>query len=131
MPENKVISFLKKLGQMIVSTAGIAAGVGPIILPFLGSSESAKVAGVAVNDLTAVASTIVQVEAVFATIPGSTGAQKLAAAIPLVGNIIRTSELVAGKKVADEALFTKAIEEYAQATVDLLNSLHEDAAKSA
>src|SRR5438309_2104463 len=109
------MSFLKKLGQVLVNVVGIAAGVGPIILPFLGSGKAAQIAGTTVNDLTAVGSVVVQMETAFATIPGSTGAQKFQAAIPLVGNIIKTSELVVGKKIANEALFTKAIEEYTQA----------------
>lgn len=125
------MTFLKKLGQILVNLAGIAAGVGPIILPFLGSGKAGQVAGTAVNDLTAIASTVVQIETVFAAIPNATGAQKLAAAIPLVGNIIKTSELVAGKKIANEALFTQAVQEYAQATVDLLNSIHPEEAKTA
>lgn len=124
------MTFLKKLGQILISLAGVAAGIGPIIIPFLGSGKAAQVAGTAVNDLTAVASTVVQIETAFAAIPGTTGAQKLAAAIPLVGNIIKTSELVAGKKIKNEALFTQAIQEYTQATVDLLNAIHPDEAKS-
>ena len=122
------MTFLKKIGQILVNLAGIAAGVGPIITPFLGSGKAATIAGAAVNDLTAIGSTVVQIETAFAAIPNSTGPQKLQAAIPLVGNIIKTSELVAGKKIANEALFTQAIQEYTQATVDLLNSIHESAA---
>jgi|SRR6185369_10029992 len=125
------MTFLKKLGTVLANLAGIAAGIGPIIVPFLGSGKAAQIAGTAVNDLTAIGSTVVQIETAFTAIPGATGAQKLAAAIPLVGNIIKTSELVAGKKVANEELFTKAIQEYAQATVDLLNSLDQDAVKTA
>lgn len=124
------MTFLKKLGQILVNIAGIAAGVGPIIVPFLGSGKAAQVAGTAVNDLTAIGSTVVQIETAFAAIPNATGAQKLAAAIPLVGNIIKTSELVVGKKIANEALFTQAIQEYTQATVDLLNSIDQGEAKS-
>src|SRR5690242_7794964 len=123
------MTFLKKLGTILVNIAGVAVGVGPIIAPFLGSGKAGQVTGTVVNDLTAVASTIVQIETAFAAVPGSTGAQKLQAAIPLVGNIIKTSELVSGKKIANEALFTKAVQEYAQATVDLLNSLDENAAQ--
>ena len=124
------MSFLKKLGQVLVNVVGIATGVGPIILPFLGSGKSAQITGTAINDLTAVGQVVVQIETAFAALPGSTGAQKLQAAIPLVGNIIKTSELVVGKKIANEALFTQAVQEYAQATVDLLNSLHEDGVKT-
>lgn len=123
------MTFLKKLGTILANLAGIAAGVGPIITPFLGSGKAATVTTTVVNDLTAIGSTVVQIETAFSAVQGTTGAQKLAAAIPLVGNIIKTSELVAGKKIANETLFTQAIQEYTQATVDLLNSIHQDEAK--
>ncbi len=123
------LTFLKKLGTILVNIAGVAVGIGPIIAPFLGSGKAANAVSTGVNDLTAIGSTIVQIETAFAAVSGSTGAQKLAASIPLVGNIIKTSELVVGKKIANEALFTKAVQEYAQATVDLLNSIHPDAAQ--
>ena len=125
------MSFLKKLGSLIVNLAGIAAGVGPLIGPFLGSGKAGQVTGVAVNDLTAIGSIIVQIEAAFAAVPGSTGAQKLQASIPLIAGILKTSQMVVGKKIQNEALFTKAAQEYAQATVDLLNSIHPDAATPA
>ena len=126
------MTFLKKLGTILLNLAGIAAGVGPIIYPFLGSGKAASVAGTAVNDLTAIGTVIVQIETAFAALgPGAHGPDKLKAAIPLVGNIIKTSQLVVGKKIANEAMFTLAIQEYTQATVDLLNSLHSDGAQSA
>jgi len=125
------MTFLKKLGQVLLKVVAIAAGVGPIIQPFMGSGKAAQVTGTAVNDLTSIGSIIVQIETAFAAIPNSTGAQKLAASIPLIANIIKTSELVSGKKIANEALFTQACQEYAQATVDLLNSIHPDEVKTA
>lgn len=124
-----MMTFLKKLGVILVNLAGVAAGVGPIIAPFLGSGKVAAVAGTAVNDLTAIGSVVLQMETAFAGLGDKNGADKLKAAIPLVGNIIKTSELVVGKKIANEAMFTLAIQEYTQATVDLLNSIHPDAAQ--
>jgi hypothetical protein len=125
------MTFLKKLGQVLLKVVGIAAGIGPVITPFLGSGKAGQVAGTVTNDLTSIGSIIVQLETAFAAIPGSTGAQKLQAAIPLVSNITKTSELVVGKKIANETLFTQACTEYAQATVDLLNSIHPDEVKTA
>jgi hypothetical protein len=125
------VTFLKKLGQVLLRVVGIAAGIGPVITPFLGSGKAGQVAGTVTNDLTSIGSIIVQLETAFAAVPNSTGAQKLQAAIPLVSNIIKTSELAAGKKIANEALFTQACTEYAQATVDLLNSIHPDEVKTA
>lgn len=120
------MTFLKRLGTFLANAAGIAAGIGPIIRPFLGSGKAGQIADVAVNDLNAISSQVVTVETIM---QGKTGAEKLAAAIPLVAGIIKTSELVSGKKIANEALFTQAVQEYTQATVDLLNSIHPDEAK--
>ena len=125
------MTFLKKLGQTLLKVLAIATSVGPIVQPFMGSGKAAQTTGTVVNDLTNIGSVIVQIETAFAAIPNSTGAQKLQAAIPLVANIIKTSELVSGKKIANEALFTQACTEYAQATVDLLNAVHPDEVKTA
>ena len=122
------MTFLKKLGQILLNVVGVAAGVGPIIAPFLGSGKAAAAATTTVNDLTAIGSLVLQIETAFAAVPGSTGAQKLQAAIPLVSNIIKTSEMVSGKKIANEAMFTQACQEFTQATVDLLNSIDQSAA---
>ena len=123
-------SFLKNLGSSLVKVVAIESGVGPIIEPFLGSGKPATVATSAVNDLTSTGQVVLQIETAFAAVTGSTGAQKLQAAIPLVSNIIKTSELVVGKKIANEALFTQACQEYTQATVDLLNSIDQSEAKT-
>lgn len=122
------MTFLKKLGQLLAKGAAIVLGIGPILLPFLGSGKAGQVAATSINDLTAIAQTVVQIET---ALQGQAGTAKLAAAIPLVTNIVKTSELVAGKKIANEALFTQACQEFTQATVDLLNSLHPDEAKTA
>lgn len=122
-----VISFLKKLGQVLAKGAAIALGVEPLVVKFLGSAMPAPVA-TAVNDLTAIGQMVVQAEAM---LQGSgTGPQKLAAASPLVANIIQTSELMAGKKIANEAAFTAACQKITGDVADLLNSLSPDTIKS-
>lgn len=125
------MTFLKKLGSILANVAGVALGIGPIIAPFLGSGKVQQAVTTGTNDLTAIAQLVLQIETAFAAVPGSTGAQKLAAVIPLVGNVLSTSELVAGKKIGNVDLYNKAISEYAQATVDLLNAIHPDEAKHA
>lgn len=123
-------SFLKVLGQIFsvfVKVEPEVAAVGAVVTPLLGSGQGAQEARNALNDFTAMGTVVIQMET---ALQGKAGTDKLAAAIPLVGNIVRTSELVAGKKIGDEALFTKAIQEYTQATVDLLNSIHPDEAKA-
>lgn len=125
------MDFLKKLGTIIVNVAGIAVGVGPLIKPFLGSGQAATVVGIAVNDLTQIGSLVATIEAAFAAVPNSTGAQKLQALVPLVANIIKTSEIVSGKTVADNPLFLQGCTEIGQGMVDVLKSLNADDAKHA
>lgn len=117
------MTFLKKLGTVLLKIVGVVSGAEPLIQPLLGSGVTSTKVATVTNDLTQIGQVVTQIETAFAAIPNSTGAQKLEAATPLVGNIIKTSELVVGKKIANEALFTQAIQEYTQATVDLLNSL--------
>lgn len=121
------MTFLKKLGLILLKGAAFAAGLMPLVAPILGSKVSGIV-GTAANDLTLIGSKIVEIEAALA---GKTGAEKFAAARLLVGGIIRTSELVSGKEIADEVVFQKGVDEITQGVVDLLNSIKHDEAKTA
>ena len=120
------MSFLKKLGMVLASVASTALGIGPIVAPLLGGgTKAAGAVSTFTNDLTLIGSVIAQVETIFAGQDG-TGPQKFKAAVALVGPIIRTSQLVAGKKIADEAKFKDGINGVTQGIVDVLNSLHPD-----
>jgi hypothetical protein len=114
------LTFLKKLGQGVAQAVIFATGLEPLIAPFLGARANTTV-GKAVNDLTAIAQQIVSVEAILQG-PGR-GAEKLAASVPLIAGIIRTSEFVAGKHVVDEATFIQGCEKIAGGLADVLNSL--------
>ena len=115
-------TFLGKLGKYLAEGVAVASGLWPMVQPFFGSATKAQQIGtVVINDLTSIASVVVQAEAILQQ-PGS-GAQKLAAAAPLVQNIIRTSELVSGHKIANEALFTQGCTDLTSAVAEILNSL--------
>jgi len=121
------MTFLAKLGSFLAKAVAIAAGVGPLVQPFLGSH--AGVAPQVVNDLTQIGQVVLQAETLIQT-PGS-GPQKLQAASPLVGQIIRTSELVAGHRIANEALFLQGATKVTDGLADVLNSIDAGAAKQA
>lgn len=123
------MTFLKKLGAFLAKAVALAAGLGPIMGPFLGSSKAGQVANVAINDFTAMGQQALLVEAVIQG-PG-TGPQKLTALVPLIAGIVKTSELVSGKKIADEALFIAGNTDLANGVVKILNSLHADAVQPA
>lgn len=123
------MSFLKKLGQVAATIGATAVGVGPLIAPLVGN-KGQQVIGVTTgigDTITTIGNIIVQMEV---ALQGKPGAEKFAAAVPLVGLAIRSSSLVAGKKIADAALLQKGIEEVTQGVVDVLNSLHEEAVKT-
>jgi len=121
------MTFLQKLGKVlatIANVAAVAAGIGPILQPFLGSGTASKIASTAVNDLTSIGQVVLQAETL---IQGTgTGATKLSAATPLVAQIVQTSELIAGKKIANEALFIQGSQKITSGMADILNSLHAD-----
>lgn len=122
------MTFLKKLGTILANVAGIAVGVGPIIQPFLGQGKAAQVEGTVVNDLTQISQIVTMVEAVVQT-PGS-GAQKLAAATPLVLQILKTSQAFAGKKIANEVLAEKGAADIVTGVVEFMNAINGDEAKT-
>lgn len=118
-----VLTFLKKAGIAIIDVASVVELGYPILGKFL-PAKVAPVVSTAVSDLEALASVVTNVEAVAAAVPGTlTGAQKFAAALPPITKAIAQSSVLAGKKIKDQALFQKACNGYAQATVDLLNSV--------
>lgn len=120
------MTFLKKLGSVLAQGIALATGMWPLVSRFFGSNTAAaNTATTVVNDLTQVGQIVVQAEAMFQG--AGTGPSKLAAAAPLVANVIKTSELVSGHKISDEAGFTKACQEITSAVADLLNSLDSSA----
>lgn len=122
------MNFLKKLGTIIANAAGIAVGIGPLIQPFLGSGKVASGVSTGTNDLLSIAQLVVQAEAMMQSTPGP---QRQAAVLPLITNVIKTSELVANKKIADEVMFNKGCQEITQGVFDVLSGLHGDEAKTA
>lgn len=127
-------SFLKKAGEIIVSAGAAVGSSNPLVSLLLGLVPK-KYQGIeqtAVTDLTQLGQVVLTVESIgaaLATPTGGlplTGAQKLAAAAPLVGRVILQSDLMTGKHIKDQALFTQAVSEFAQATVDLLNAIDEN-----
>lgn len=116
------VSFLKKAGTLLVNTVSVVE----LGYPVLGKLIPKKAEGIAdsiVTDLEQFSGVVTSVEAVAQAIPsGLTGEQKFKAALPGITRAVAQSSVMFGKKIADQALFDKAMTEYAQATVDMLNS---------
>lgn len=117
------MSFLKKFGVTLLKVVGVATGFEPLIAPFLPAPAQAKVA----DTFSRIGAAVATVESIGAAIAPSgtvlTGAQKAEGIVPLVGQIVQTSELVSGRKIKDEAAFTAACKTIAGGVADLLNAL--------
>jgi hypothetical protein len=122
------MSFLKKLDQVALQIGATAIGVGPLIAPLFGSKgdQTTGVINTASNDLTLIAQVVVQIET---ALQGQTGADKRKAAIALIGPIIKTSQMVSGKKIADPVLLETGIGQITDGVVAVLNSIHEESVK--
>lgn len=119
------MNFFQKIADAlgkVLQIAGVASG----LLQFLPQKQAA-VATVATNDLTAVGSILLMIQTALSS---ATGADKLKAALPLVVNIVKTSELVSGHPIADEARFTLGAQEILQGVYDVMNSLKSDNVKT-
>jgi hypothetical protein len=119
------LTFLKKAGQVIAGMAGIlplfqpAAAMNPKIAGMLSTTEA---------ELTKIGNVILQTEA-FGNTLSLKGPDKLKAAAPQVAQLVMASSLIAGKKIANQALFHLGSTKIGDGMADILNSLHEDEAK--
>lgn len=124
-------SFLKKIGTIMLDVTAMVTGFAPIIESV--DSAHAGVVKVVSTDLTAIANAITQVESAAAAVNAAggsiTGAQKLQMLIPAIRQIVITSNVVANRQIASPDLLEKAVAEFAQAGVDMLNAIHPDEAQ--
>ena len=120
------MSFLKKLGQIAQVAAKVVPVYGPVIGAFIPEKPQSSVARVS-DTIGTVAGIVMQVEAMGAS-AGATGEQKLKMAAVAVAQIYLQSSALAGKKIANPALFQAGVEKSVAGAVDILNSVHEDEA---
>lgn len=124
------MTFLKKLGQVLVQGIAVITGLEPLISQWFGAKGQTvtTVATTVVNDLTQIAQVVTNIEAVIQT-PGA-GAQKLAAATPLVLNILKTSQAFSGHTIANEPQAEAAAGDMVNAVVRFMNALKPDSIKT-
>ncbi len=121
------MNFLKKFGSAILKITQIVTGMGPIFAQAV--PQASGTITVVTSELQQLAGVIGTVEAIGQTL-SLPGTQKAQAAGPLVAQVILQSTFMAGKKIADEALFTKACTALGGDIADLLNSLHDSAVQT-
>jgi hypothetical protein len=117
------MTFLKKLGQIILKATEIFAGFAPIVqTEFPGLSGTVQTVS---NDLAQIANIVVAVEAAGQSL-NIPGADKLKAAAPQVAQIILKSALLVNHKIANPDLFQQGSTKIADGVADILNSLHDN-----
>ena len=117
------MTWLKKIGEIILKGVEIASGIAPMVSAALpGSAGPVQVVS---QDLAQIASIIQDVEVMGQALQQA-GPQKLQAAAPLVAQVILQSSVLANHAIANPALFNQACTEIAGGMADLLNSLKAD-----
>lgn len=115
------MSWLKKLGVIILKATQIATGIGPIL-----GGKAQTVETAIADKLTQIGEVVTLAEvfgqAVSTPLPG---AEKLKAVTPAVAQIILTSSLVAGRKINDPVKFQAGAQQIAAGVADILNSLED------
>jgi hypothetical protein len=119
------VTFLKKLGTILVKAAAIVTGFGPTLAAVIPGDKDDRIIRIVSRDLGQIADIVVQAEAMGQAL-GQPGAQKLIAATPMVAQIILQSSLLVGHKIAQPDLFKKGCASIASGTADVLNSLKND-----
>ena len=117
------MNFLKKLGQIVAQGLALFTGFAPILTKVI--PQTGQEVQVISKDFSAVADVVANVEAI-GNLSGLTGAQKAAAAGPLVAQIVLSSSVFTNLKIKDTAAFNKACVTIAGGVADLLNSVDGD-----
>lgn len=114
------MTFLKKLGVILFEGLRIVSGIGPSVAQTF--PATATDVSVVTSDLQQFLAAIASVEAIGAALklPGD---QKLAGSLPLIEQVILSSSMMVGHSIDNPDLFKKAVAGFAQATVDVANSL--------
>ena len=122
------MSVLKKIGQALVKGAAIASEIlgFPFISSLLGAipGKAGQDVAVATSDIGAIAKIVSVAEAMFQT--SGSGSQKLAAASPIVQQVLLTwaeSNLPGHSKVHDPAKLAAAAQGITSSFADFLNAL--------
>lgn len=118
------MSFLKKLGTIVLKIIGVASGLMPLIQGSLTGGAAATVSTFE-DKLNKALGVIVTAEQMFAAAHDAAsgkGSDKLKAATPFVAALIQNTELLIGKKPKDEAKFEAASTALTSALADILNS---------
>lgn len=119
------MSFLKKLGQVVLKVVGLWTGLSPLLGNLYSSGSTADKV---VDKLGSAFGVIGVVEQTFTAAFGPNAklpSEKLAASVPFLAQVVQSTDLLIGKHPKDEAQFTSGVTDLANALVKILNSYGE------
>lgn len=126
------MTFLKKLGAVIVAGLNEAAKIVGVIQPVmqvLDPSAASKVSAVS-SELTKIFAVVQNTEAAAAALAANglsiSGTQKLIMAAPFVNQEILLVMKALNLSVADQAKYQSAVNAFTSAAADILNAAHGD-----
>jgi hypothetical protein len=117
------VNFLKKLGNIISTVAGIFVGFSPILQREI--PQTGTIIQTISKDLAAIGDAVVAAES-FGQLAGLSGADKAKYLAPQVAQIMLSSTLIAGKKIVDPAKFLVDCGKLGGCVADILNDVHGD-----
>jgi len=97
----------------------MVSGIGPFFPQYSEKITQVK------DTLAKVSEIVINVEA-FGTVLGTPGPDKLRAAVPLVMQVILSSDMLVTKKIDNPTLFAAGAEKITSGMADILNSLKDD-----
>lgn len=106
-------SIMKAIGSGLLKVIGIAGPVVNTLFPAAAPFEQALIQTVGTIEQFSQGLGAAQIS----------GTQKASLALPIIVQLLKDSNLVAGKEIADPDQFQKAAQSYIDGTVALLNSL--------
>src|SRR6185369_820324 len=114
------MTFLKKLGSVLLKIAGIASGFAPLVNQYVPGSD--KVTPIVNDKLNQALSVVVTAEQMFAAAGTvKSGADKLKAASTFVAQLVQQADMLAGRHPKDEAKFSASVKNLTSALADILN----------
>ena len=120
------MTFLKKLGTIVLKIVGIASGLMPLISNAIPAKDAA-VAGTVVDKLDSALGVITTTEQMFTAVSQASGqgSAKLQAATPFVAALVQGTSTLVGKTPKDPAKFQSGCTALTSALADIMNSYGE------
>ena len=119
------MTFLKKLGTIVLKIVGIASGFLPLVAPALPKTAQTTV-GTIEDKLNQSLGVITTAEQMFSAAgQAKAGSSKLAAAMPYISVLMQNTETLVGKKPTNEAAYEAAIKNLTSSLADVMNSYGE------